>query len=91
MPRVALVGVSNDGRRENIAFGDLVEAAPDAIMGRRRARRDPLREPPGHPALQQGESGFAVEQYGRIDVHGATSTLAPADVNALVRYVESIE
>jgi cytochrome c peroxidase len=46
---------------------------------------------PGHPALQPGETGFAVDQFQQIDVHGATSKLSTADVNALVRYVESIQ
>ncbi|HEY2511531.1 MAG TPA: beta-propeller fold lactonase family protein [Polyangiaceae bacterium] len=46
---------------------------------------------PGHPALQPGEVGWAIDQFGKFDVHGATSTLAPADIQALVRYVENIE
>jgi cytochrome c peroxidase len=46
---------------------------------------------PGHPALQAGETGFAIDQFQKIDVHGATSKLSTADVNALVRYVESIQ
>ena len=46
---------------------------------------------PGHAALEEGESGFAVDALGNFDVHGATRNLAPGEVEALVRYVESIE
>lgn len=46
---------------------------------------------PGHPALQPGETGFAIDQFGKIDVHGATSTLAAAQVQSLVTYVLNIE
>ncbi|WP_394850108.1 hypothetical protein LZC95_21950 [Pendulispora brunnea] len=46
---------------------------------------------PGHPALGEGEAGWAVLQDGTKDVHGVTSSLSKEDVDALVRYVESIE
>ena len=46
---------------------------------------------PGHPALQAGETGFAMDQFGKIDVHGLTSTLTAAQVQSLVTYVSSIE
>ncbi|MCA9675402.1 MAG: hypothetical protein H6708_29310 [Kofleriaceae bacterium] len=47
--------------------------------------------PPGHAALRPGEDGFAIDALGEIDVHGATSGLTPAQVDALVLYVTSIE
>jgi cytochrome c peroxidase len=46
---------------------------------------------PGHPALQPGETGFAVDRFGAFSVHGDTQNLSTAEVRALVRYVESIE
>ena len=46
---------------------------------------------PGHPALREGETGLAVSAEGDFDVHGATSTLTPTEVDALVLFVESIE
>jgi len=46
---------------------------------------------PGHPSLQQGEFGWAVDVRGNFDVHGATKALSPDQVKALVRYVENIE
>ncbi|WP_394839362.1 hypothetical protein LVJ94_20970 [Pendulispora rubella] len=46
---------------------------------------------PGHPALAEGEAGWAVLQDGKMDVHGSTSALSKEDVAALVRYVENIE
>lgn len=46
---------------------------------------------PGHVALRPGEDGFAVDSLGRTDVHGATSALTPAQVEALVLYVTAIE
>jgi cytochrome c peroxidase len=46
---------------------------------------------PGHPALQKGEIGYAIDARGRLDVHGSTKSLGAADVDALVRYVENIE
>jgi hypothetical protein len=46
---------------------------------------------PGHPALGATETGFAVDVRGKLDVHGATSTLTSDQVAALVRYVENIE
>jgi DNA-binding beta-propeller fold protein YncE len=47
--------------------------------------------PPGHTALRPGEDGFAIDSLGQVDVHGATSGLSVADVEALVLYVTSIE
>jgi len=46
---------------------------------------------PGHPALEPGEQGFAIDAERAIDTHGATQALRPAEVAALVRYVSSIE
>ncbi len=46
---------------------------------------------PGHPALEPGENGFAIDQFGKLDVHGATKGLSAAEVRALVTYVENIE
>src|SRR5262249_31442999 len=46
---------------------------------------------PGHAALGTGETGFAVDALGHIDVHGETSKLTSAEVKQLIRYVESIE
>jgi cytochrome c553 len=46
---------------------------------------------PGHPALANGQTGWAADALGRLDVHGTTAALKPDDVKALVRYVENIE
>ncbi len=46
---------------------------------------------PGHPALRTGENGWAIDALGQIDVHGKTSGLTQAQVDALVLYVNSIE
>ncbi|MEK7425727.1 MAG: hypothetical protein AAB131_18030 [Actinomycetota bacterium] len=46
---------------------------------------------PGHAALRPGENGFAVDALGTVDVHGATSGLSAADVEALILYVSNIE
>jgi DNA-binding beta-propeller fold protein YncE len=46
---------------------------------------------PGHQALRPGERGFAVDAFGSFDVHGETSTLTAAQIDALVLYVSSIE
>ena len=46
---------------------------------------------PGHAALQEGETGFAIDQFGKFDVHGATQSLTADQVRALVTYVENIE
>jgi cytochrome c peroxidase len=46
---------------------------------------------PGHPALQPGENGFAIDQFGHEDVHGSTTTLTPGQVQSLVTYVDSIQ
>jgi cytochrome c peroxidase len=46
---------------------------------------------PGHPALQAGENGFAIDQFGHEDVHGNTTTLTAAQVQSLVAYVDSIQ
>src|SRR5262249_41269132 len=46
---------------------------------------------PGHPALKQGETGFAIDASGAFDVHGATKALTADQVRQLVRFVESIE
>jgi DNA-binding beta-propeller fold protein YncE len=46
---------------------------------------------PGHPALRDGEKGWAVTLAGQTDVHGATRDLTDAQVEALELYVRSIE
>lgn len=46
---------------------------------------------PGHPALQPGETGFAIDQFGKTDVHGYTTKLTAAQVQSLVTYVDSIQ
>jgi DNA-binding beta-propeller fold protein YncE len=46
---------------------------------------------PGHPALRDGELGFAINALGETDVHGQTSNLSPDQVEALILYVHSIE
>ncbi|MGO9712076.1 MAG: hypothetical protein ACLQBL_24655 [Polyangiaceae bacterium] len=46
---------------------------------------------PGHPALQPGETGYAIDQFGKEDVHGVTTTLTAAQVQSLVTYVLNIE
>jgi cytochrome c peroxidase len=62
----------------NLLHHGLARTVNEAILG------------PGHSALTAGERGFAVDTVG-LDPHGATSKLPKADVEALVRYVESIE
>jgi YVTN family beta-propeller protein len=46
---------------------------------------------PGHPQLKPGETGFAIDRFGNTDVHGQTSTLGQAEINALVQYVQTIQ
>ncbi len=46
---------------------------------------------PGHPALKGGEQGFAIDRFGKIDVHGNTSTLNADQVEQLEFYLRSIE
>jgi mono/diheme cytochrome c family protein len=46
---------------------------------------------PGHPGLRAGEKGFAVSTDGDFNSHGTTKDLSPAQVDALILYVESIE
>lgn len=46
---------------------------------------------PGHPLLQPGETGFAVDALGNVDVHGVTSKMSQADFDALNLFVQSIE
>jgi cytochrome c peroxidase len=46
---------------------------------------------PGHPALGPGETGWAVDVRGTLDVHGSTKGLTADQVRQLVRYVENIE
>jgi hypothetical protein len=47
--------------------------------------------PPGHSGLPAGAAGFAINALGQTDVHGATSTMTPEQVQALVLYVQTIE
>jgi YVTN family beta-propeller protein len=46
---------------------------------------------PGHPALADGERGFAVDALGNFDVHGTTRNLSAADLDALYLFVQTIE
>ncbi|HTJ42571.1 MAG TPA: cytochrome c peroxidase [Kofleriaceae bacterium] len=46
---------------------------------------------PGHPALREGERGYAIDALGTIDVHGKTSTMSADDVDALYLFLTSIE
>lgn len=46
---------------------------------------------PGHKALRSGELGYAIDTSLEIDVHGATSELTEAQIEALVLYLWSIE
>jgi DNA-binding beta-propeller fold protein YncE len=46
---------------------------------------------PGHRELRDGEIGWAMDRDGAIDVHGTTSKLSEAEVQALEFYVQSIE
>jgi DNA-binding beta-propeller fold protein YncE/cytochrome c peroxidase len=46
---------------------------------------------PGHPALPAGQNGFAVDAQGSFDSHGQTTALTRDQIEALVRFVESIE
>src|SRR5262249_10596520 len=46
---------------------------------------------PGRPALGSGEQGFAIDALGNVDVHGATSKLSAAELDALFLFVQTIE
>jgi DNA-binding beta-propeller fold protein YncE len=46
---------------------------------------------PGHPALKDGELGYAIDASGTQDVHGTTKNLSADDVAALNVYVKTIE
>jgi DNA-binding beta-propeller fold protein YncE len=46
---------------------------------------------PGHPALHDGERGFAVDALGNFDVHGATKAFSVADMDALSLFIQTIE
>jgi DNA-binding beta-propeller fold protein YncE len=46
---------------------------------------------PGHPALAQGETGFAIDALGNFDVHGTTRALSADQIRQVIRYVEAIE
>jgi cytochrome c peroxidase len=63
----------------NLMHHGLVHSIREAILA------------PGHPALQPGETGWAVDALGNFNVHGVTQTMNADDVKALVRFVESIE
>ncbi len=63
----------------NFLHHGLARSIREAILG------------PGHSALAAGETGFAIDRAGALDRHGFTSALTPEEVEALVRYVRSIE
>jgi len=46
---------------------------------------------PGHPALREGETGYAVDRSGQFDVHGITSTINAADLEALGYYLDTLD
>lgn len=46
---------------------------------------------PGHPALRDGEKGFAINALGKTDVHGTTSNLDANALESLLLYLQSIE
>lgn len=56
--------------------------------GRARSVREVL-STPGHPVLDEGERGFN-ERFGQPDTHGGTSALSPEELDALVRFVETL-
>ena len=47
--------------------------------------------PPGHPALRNGELGFAASAAGAFDVHGSVEALNADELEALELYLRSIE
>jgi cytochrome c peroxidase len=47
--------------------------------------------PPGHAALRAGKHGYAVDHRGGFDVHGTVRDLDAEQVDALVRYLQSIQ
>jgi Di-haem cytochrome c peroxidase len=46
---------------------------------------------PGHAALKPGETGYAVDALGNLDVHGTTSQMSSSDVDDLYLFLTSIE
>jgi DNA-binding beta-propeller fold protein YncE len=46
---------------------------------------------PGHPALRQGERGYAADALGTFDVHGSTLELNAGEIEQLRFYLLSIE
>jgi DNA-binding beta-propeller fold protein YncE len=46
--------------------------------------------PPGHSALPAGGRGYAIDRFGKTDVHGATSRFSADDVKAITAYILSI-
>jgi hypothetical protein len=78
-PRINTPSLRGIWWQPNILHHGLANTIPEAILA------------PGHPALREGEGGFAINALGDIDVHGVTSALSAADVEALVLFVESIE
>jgi cytochrome c peroxidase len=63
----------------NLLHHGLGHSVREAILG------------PGHSALKSGENGYAIDQFGKFDVHGATQMLTAAQVQSLVTYVLNIE
>lgn len=45
---------------------------------------------PGHAALKPNEKGFAVDRFGKTNVHGTTENLTPQQVDDLYLYLTSI-
>jgi hypothetical protein len=45
---------------------------------------------PGHPALNPGENGLAVDRFGLFDVHGNTSTLTRQQVDDLNLFLNTL-
>ncbi len=65
--------------KANLLHHGLANTVNEAILG------------PGHAGLREGEDGFAVDALGTIDVHGNTSGLTEAQIEALILYVSGIE
>lgn len=63
----------------NLLHHGLARSIGEAVLG------------PGHAALADGETGYAVDAEGTFGGHGATTTLSDSEVAALTLYVLSIE
>ena len=78
-PRVNTPSLRGVWQQYNLLRHGLALSVREAILG------------PGHPALRDGEQGFAIDRFGKIDVHGNTSGLNADQVEQLELYLRSIE